>query len=584
MKLRSIFLSLIFIAGVTNGLSAKLTYTEPSLIDHSITGIQQDYQTHIVAKGETAYSIASAYNTTVQEIYRLNPKAEKGIKAGDKLLIPKAKEVVSGYKNHTIQSQETLYGISRQYTITIEDLVAANPGLNESTFKAGKTILIPLYDKLVKSGFANPNIEHKVEKGETLYSISKAYDVSIETLFNSNPSLSDKGLKEGSMLSIPRKQVTPLPVAVKDVAATSTIVNHKDNVVRIGILLPFLEEGGSIQKEKIIEYYEGFLLAVKELKEKGLNAEIYTFDIGSEKNTKRLESILGTTEANSLSLIIGGISKQQIEVLSKFAKKKEIKYIIPFGSAGSEVDSNPFLYQATNSHSNLYSDISEAFISRFRDYNVIFVSEAGSDNNKSDFVSVLKKELAKANISYETTASSASLITDLEKVLAVSKKNILIPTSSSEMTLRRLMPALKSIPEGTSMTLFGYPEWQTYSSYTENFHNYNAYIYSIFYLNEQQESAQNFIEQYKKWYTKSLINSYPKYGYLGYDSGLYFLTALNRYGNNFESGISSLRVPTLQLAMHFSKVNARGGYINNGLYFVHYKTDSSIEKIDCSNK
>ena len=80
-----------------------------------------------------------------------------------------------------------------------------------------------------------------------------------------------------------------------------------------------------------------------------------------------------------------------------------------------------------------------------------------------------------------------------------------------------------------------------------------------------------------------MINSYPKWGYLGYDAGLFFLTALKQYGSEFESNLTKMEVQTLQSAINFERVNGKGGgYINNGLYFVHYKTNSGIEKVDIS--
>jgi LysM repeat protein len=73
--------------------------------DTKITGIAEIMQappkitTHVVAKGETVYSIANTCNTTVQAIYRLNPDAEKGIKTGEKLKIQAVRKA-TGYSNH----------------------------------------------------------------------------------------------------------------------------------------------------------------------------------------------------------------------------------------------------------------------------------------------------------------------------------------------------------------------------------------------------------------------------------------------------------------------------------------------------
>ncbi|NDV95599.1 LysM peptidoglycan-binding domain-containing protein [Dysgonomonas sp. 521] len=583
MKLKHIFL----LSFILMACSTRLSYAYTTSISIS-QNTYDDIITHTVAKGETVYSIAAAYQTTVQQIYKLNPKAEQGIKAGDKLQIRKVRAIAS-YSNHLIEAKETLFSVSRMYKISVDDVKDANPGLTESTFSIGKTIKIPVFNEPVPSAYQSgsntmrSNIEYKVQKGETLYSIGKANNTTVEALLNANPSLKNGGLKDGMTIIIPSGQ------AANNVSGTEYIPTSMDTpsaakgeTVRVGILLPFTDNGGSIAKDKLTEYYEGFLLAVKDMKSKGLNAEIYTFDTGPEKNTKRLESLMETNEMNNLHLIIGGVSKQQIDALVKFSKKTGIKYVIPFGSS-SEINNDPLLFQMTSSHSSLYPEVVSAFVKRFSNYNIIFVSEAGSNNDKMDFVNELKKGLSKSAIQSKTITNSNNLLNDLKNALNATKENIIIPTSSTEVTLRRITASVNLIT-GNSITLFGYPEWQTYSAQVANLHKYNSYIYSIFFVDGEQSGVKDFAGQYKQWYNKNLINSFPKWGYLGYDTGLYFLTALKQYGSSFDNNISRINVPTLQSSISFEKVNDKnGGFVNNGIYFIRYKENSGLEKISITD-
>lgn len=585
MRIKNIFfIALFFLSMAANNVAAKDAemVNKTTIIPDEIT---EDIINHTVAQGETVYSIAAAYHTTVQEIYRLNPKAEKGIKVGQKIKVPKVKLVVSGYSTHLIEPKETLYSVSRMYKISENDVKEANPGLSESNFRAGQSIKIPQFSGSTHTiaPTEQSSVEtYLVKKKETLYSISKANNISVSDLLNANPPLKDGGLKEGMTIVIPdvnQSIISDFPL--NTTVFTETPYASKGELVKIGVLLPFLDKKGSVSKEKLTEYYEGFLLAVKQLKDKGLNAEIYTFDIGAEKNTKKLESLLGTTEMNSLHLIIGGVSKQQIDVLANFSNKTGIKYAMPFGSSES-IGSNPTLFQITSSHSSLYPEIMEAFKNQYKNDNIIFVSEAGSNNNESKFIDQLKKELSTSGIQFKTTATTSSLTSDITAVLSSSKKNVLIPTSSSELTLQRVITAIGEVE--SNISLFGYPEWQIYAQHKQALHKYDAHIFSIYFVNEQMREVQNFGEEYKKWYNKPLINSFPKYAYLGYDAGLFFLTALNRYGSSFETEINSLKAPTIQSAIRFEKQSEQGGYINKGLYFVHYKANSDIEKIDINNK
>ncbi len=594
MKLKNIlFLSLFFI--VVPAICATTNSTNNALITEYPN---DDIIIHTVKKGENVYSISTAYNVSVDEIYRLNPKAEKGIKEGEKLKIPKARKA-TGYSNHLIEAKETLYSVSRMYRITVDDLKRANPGLDETNFYIGKTIRIPKFGIITEAtadrqeSYAyTPGIEakYKVRKGDTLYSIGKANNVTVEALLGENPALAGNGLKEGMTITIPaaKIQVTEAPAQATEVIQTAfptpltdTPYASKGDVVRIGVVLSFLDAKATVQQNKIAEYYEGFLLAVKEMKSKGLNAEIYTFDIDTEKDTDKLKSLLETNEFKNLHLIIGGTSKEQIDILTKFAKETGTKYVIPFGTTKGS-NTNTEIFQMTSTHSNLYPEISSAFIKRFGEYNIIFVNEIGSNKNKLDFVDELKKELTGANIQFKTTSVSNSLYNEINAAASSSsRKNILIPTSSSEATLKKILTTISPI-KSESITLFGYPEWQTYSSLASGLHKYNSFIYSIFFADEKQPEVKEFADEYRKWYNTNMVNSFPKYGLLGYDTGLFFLTALNKYGSNFSNNIREIDVHTLQSAIGFEQ-GSDGLFINKGLYFINFKTDSGIEKIDVFN-
>ena len=94
--------------------------------------------------------------------------------------------------------------------------------------------------------------------------------------------------------------------------------------------------------------------------------------------------------------------------------------------------------------------------------------------------------------------------------------------------------------------------------------------------------TEDFVRDFKKWYKKDLKKTYPQYAMLGYDTGLYFLTALHRNGKNFETRLNNLNVNTIQFAFNFDRVNNWGGFINTGLYLVNYDTDSRIIKLNHS--
>lgn len=552
-----------------------------TIAKNSVVSSCDDIIIHTVEKGETVYSIAASYNTTVQQIYELNPNAKSGIKQGEKLKLIKRK-AITGYSNHKIEAKETLYSVSRLYDVSVDEVKNANPGLTSESFNIGRTIRIPKYS-VISSPIATSSSSYKVQKGETLYSIGLKHNVSVESLLSANPLIKNTGLREGTLLAIPcgsaQTSKVNLPSTV-NVSRSTTSSIKKNDIVRIGILFPFSDDNGSIQTDKLAEYYEGFLLAVRALKEKGLNAEIYAMDIGAESDTRRLEGLLGTNEVRNLDLLIGGISKQQIDLLTKFSNKSGVKYVIPFGST-KEIESNSNVYQMTTSHTNLYPEVVAAFVEKFGNNNIIFVSEQGA-NDKSDFVSELKKGLSKSNKRFKTVTVSDNLQQDLNANMTTSGKNIIVPASSTEATLRKLLTTIGD-SNTASVSLFGYPEWQAFGQHASALHNHDSYIYSIFFLDENQKDVTDLNIQFKSWYNKNMINSFPRWAYLGYDTGLFFLSGFIQYGKDFDASLMDIEVNTIQSAINMKPVNGKkGGFLNNGIYFVHYKTGSEIEKIDIS--
>ncbi|MGI6074429.1 MAG: LysM peptidoglycan-binding domain-containing protein [Fermentimonas sp.] len=548
---------------------------------------------HTVVSGETVYSISKMYNTTVDEIYRLNPSAKESISIGQVLTIPQRRvisnEKEENYRYHTIQPKETLYSVSRTYSLKPEDIVAANPGLSVETFQIGKTIRVPFfesYEVVVPFEQQSSEIIHKVSAGETLYSISRRYGVDIKQIEGKNPMLAG-GLKPNMELIIPVSNRDLQGVTARlESEANRLLLNRrpseKVDIIKVGLLLPFLDETGGANL-RLQEYYEGFALAVLEMKNRGVDLELYVFEIGKGNDTKKLESLLQTLEMQSLDLVIGGVNDAQIKVLSDFSKSRNIKYVVPFSQSNGEVLNNSNIFQVNPSPKWLIDKTSRNFIQTFRNSNIIFVS--GGKNEKKDFVNQLQADLRKEGVKFETIAVSSDLDTSISNVLSTSKENVIVPTTGASATLKQILEELGQLHEantGLRTRLFGYPEWQTYNELISDYHKYGTYIYSSFFVDGKSQSVSAFRDNFRRWYGRDLIDTNPSYGLWGYDTGLFFITAIDRYGKGFEQNVGSVNVNSLQFPFHFERLNNWGGFFNTGLYFIYYDTNGSITKMDKS--
>lgn len=173
----------------------------------------KQYYIHTVKKGETLIKISKAYNIPQKDIVMENPTAMEELKPESKLKIPVIEDR-SKYTYHIIEKGQTLYSIAKKYNIEISELQKYNPAIANG-LKAGMELKFPKKNKTTKEetkteilkenpvNSKNQTINHIVEKGQTLYSLTKKYNVTETQLLEANPDLLTSGLKVGSILKIP---------------------------------------------------------------------------------------------------------------------------------------------------------------------------------------------------------------------------------------------------------------------------------------------------------------------------------------------------------------------------------------------
>lgn len=569
------------------------------------------YFLHTIEKGQSLYSIASMYGVSKSDIIRLNPGCEEKIYAGQAIKIPQNRTNTKKDIFHTIQQGETLYRLTTQYNISAKAICDANPGLSAENFRIGQVIRIPvetsdrdvMESTLVVTTPAEPAIQpavkprckdmHKVQRKETIFSISRAYNITEQELITANPELKD-GMKKGQFLCIPYPAAkTPVVQPTPNIAVnppsnrelfqeSQKEASKRISTIKAAIILPFMLDGThKTESTRMVEYYEGFLMAVDSLKRTGTSVDLYVYDSGGENNS--INSILAKDELKSMDIIFGPLHQQHIKPLAAFAKKNDIRLVIPFTSKDNSVFNNPSVYQVNTPQSYLYSEVYEHFTRKFPNANVIIVETTGIDKDKAEFIKGLKQELSSKGIPVQTVPITATQAT-VKAALRMGKENFFIPTSGTDLTLIKLLPQLTMLVRenpDANIHLFGYPEWQTYTKdHLESFFELDTYFYSSFYTNNLLPSAVNFTNAYHKWYSKDMAHTYPKYGMLGFDTAFFFLKGLSNYGSGFEANLGRMDLTPIQTGFKFQRVNNWGGFVNKKVFFVHFTKDFELIKLD----
>ena len=289
--------------------------------------------------------------------------------------------VVNGakYTIHDVQRGETLYALSRRYGVTIEEITSANQVLSEG-LKVGQRIKIP-----VKSAVADAQQPatasaktHKVAKRETLYSLAKRYDVTIDELCEANPGLK-KGLKAGQVIVIPQKKeqkvekvevaqvATPTPEPAqttpvepqseqkKSEQKTATIYEQiisdwqskstqpfrtllSGNRAEVALLLPLGSEEQPSQN--YLDFYRGFLMGLDSVRMAGHSVNLNLYN--TAHNHERVSAIIASGELNKADLIVGPIYEDELIPVAAALQSKGTPIVSPLANLTQTTSNSVF--------------------------------------------------------------------------------------------------------------------------------------------------------------------------------------------------------------------------------------------------
>ena len=175
---------------------------------------------YTVKKGDTLYSIAAKYNTSAGEIMKLNYLDNVNLKIGQVLRIPEmytpADEMfLPSYINYVVKKGDTLYSIARNNNIPVDVLIKDN-GIVDNKLSVGQVLKIRVMNEVVieecfgeeyiPSSDMSNFIVYTVKKGDSLYSIARRFDTTVNTLLNVN-NLKTSNLYIGQQIKIPSNDI-----------------------------------------------------------------------------------------------------------------------------------------------------------------------------------------------------------------------------------------------------------------------------------------------------------------------------------------------------------------------------------------
>lgn len=581
-------------------------------------------QIHVVKNKETLYGISKQYGVTPEQLCEWNPSAQDGIRPGQRLIVSApvsvasasvpAAELVPAGKKHVIAEGETLFSIARANNTTVDAILAANPGLDREHYSSGTVIVLPepngdealvaLVDtprpavvEVSKKETSEPTdtpsseipvsqvpvtgipvVENKeiyiVKNKDTFYSIAREHGISMDALEAANPDVIS--LRKGMELVIPKTGETAgMPVEGEPVFEPVEEVAEVSNSMTIAVTLPFMlsNEEQSRQAQLYTEFYKGFLVAVDSMRNCGSAINILTFD---SSDAGGITGILSNPQLAEANVIIASDNEGQLNTLADYGRTHDINILNLFVVKDEAYLTNPRLMQGNIPHHDMYIKAINGILKNLGSHTPVILTRNNGEKDKEEYVEMLKVELASRGIEYKEIFFDGTMSTSALDDLDINGQYAFIPNSGKQVELNRVLPAIIEFKEKSlnpdPVKVFGYPEWITFRGETlANMHKANTTVYSRFFTDPDDATVKSIEQKYIDWYGTPMANFMPRQGLFGFDAGMFVINWLR------SGSATPVKWEGVQNGFEFEQVPI-GGNVNSKLYFINYRPGGLIDK------
>lgn len=429
---------------------------------------------------------------------------------------------------------------------------------------------------------------HKVKRKETIFGIARDYGITIDQLIEANPNMKTTGyeLKKGDFLCIPwpetsataKNEATPLPIEhtqhSSPIVSTGTDIRERE--IRVGVMLPLHDENGD--GKRMIEYYRGVLMACDSLRQQGISVDVRAWNVPEWGD---ITKVLKEKEAEKVDLIIGPLYSKHVPALSEFVTRHDIRLLIPFSINAPELLTNRNIFQVYQSTTDQNESTVQHFLSRFKDYHTVVIDCNDSTSRKGIFTASLRRSIEQSGRSLSLT-NLKSGDAAFANSFSTTKPNVVVLNTGRSPELNVAISKLNSLTMSNPnlrISLFGYTEWMMYTKYQlDNYYKYDTYIPGTFYLNPLSSQTTRIQQKYRWNFHSDMMQALPRFAITGFDQAFFMLKGLHLYGKNFTGAAGMVGYNAIQTPLHFERIG-NGGLRNRSILFVHYTPGHRIETI-----
>lgn len=531
--------------------------------------------------------------------------------------------------SHVVKEKQTLFSIAKAYEVTVDDIYAYNPTLKESGLKKNSIILIPAKKEKTPAETATPVTEsdvrlqdepkvevtevqeevkktrqtekkkkqttHTVKWYEDLDVIAEKYGVTVEAIIKAN-NLSGRKLAKRQKLIIPepgemieadgQEATESIPAGAE---TEETIKETPDSLnanspetepewiftpkeeVKATLILPMRTTTGNPSRNNM-DFYSGVLLAVKDLAETGISTELNVYDSSDSNHPIVSEDLDGS------DLVIGPVSSADLNKL--LATESQIKAIIspldPRAESLALTNSNFIQVPApqTVQYQDLASWIKE---DTAPGDTLLIISEKGA--RQTDATSQLTLAAESTGLTFIPFSYSIlegrDITEPLTNLMTKTGTNRVLIASESEAFVNDVVRNLNILVYNKiNIVLYAPARIRNFETIeVENLHNTALHASLGYLIDYEDQQVKNFLLKYR-----ALYNTEPtQYAFQGYDIATYFISMCSRYGSDWMRKLDGSEQHMLQSTFRFVPM-PEGGFVNQGIRRVVYGNGWSVTK------
>ena len=442
--------------------------------------------THIVSSNESIYSLSRLFSVPIDSIVKHNLISGNELKIGQRLSV-----------------KDAIIPILKEVSTNSEGKLKNIPSNDLTTSRNSNLMNNDLF------------VLHTVQSQESLYTISKRYMVSINDLIELN-NLKTSKISPNDVLKIILKEENKGDIEQRNVpssqkAETIQFPSLKDKKsLSVALFLPFnLDSRSDINKSisnAAIEYYMGAKLAIDSLSDLGFKAEFFIYDYFDK--TKSLQTILEQKSFLSTDLIIAPLHQKEAEIVAEWALKNNVKmiYSVTFSNFLFE---NKNAYAMVTNNNILLEKLAVEMITTKKDQQLVLVKSgnAADDLMYQHFLSAFRAEVA---LKYNSKIIEANY--DNYKLFTKNGRSTRFIFLSIEK--EKVIALLNHCKENELFQVVGLKEWIDFKEINSEIKNkFSFYYMAPSYFSYNDPALKTFHKLYRKKYNADLT----KMACLGYD-------------------------------------------------------------------